>query len=190
MKKNLNVKIKTEAEWKNELTPARYRVMREGGTEPAFTGEYWNTKDKGKYLCGVCGNELFSSDAKFDSGTGWPRHQIEHCNAQAAFLRKTPVEKDNVPSSHPSPTIGVVESEVLGSVRGWPSFSEPVSRESVRREPDSSHDLERTEVICSRCGSHLGHVFGDGPKILADGRPATGQRFCINSAALDFKPQS
>ena len=124
---------KTEEDWKKELTPEQYRVLREKGTEPAFTGTYWNEHGKGTYVCAACGAELFSSDTKFDSGTGWP------------------------------------------------SFGQPINRERVDLREDTSHGMRRTEVICKNCGSHLGHVFPDGPK------NTTGQRFCINSCALKMK---
>src|ERR671911_634980 len=104
---------KTEEEWRRELTPEQYRVTREHGTERAFTGEYWNTKDEGMYRCACCGNELFSSDTKFDSGTGWP------------------------------------------------SYYKPASEEAVSTKSDNSFSMRRTEVLCSKCDAHLGHLFDD-----------------------------
>jgi peptide-methionine (R)-S-oxide reductase len=127
--------VKSEEEWKRVLTPEQYHVLREKGTERAFTGKYWKTKEKGIYRCAGCGQPLFSSDTKFDSGSGWP------------------------------------------------SFWAPISDDAVETAPDLGMGMVRTEVKCSRCGGHLGHVFDDGP------RP-TGLRYCLNSPALDFEPES
>ena len=127
--------VKTESEWRAELDPERYAILRQAATEPPWSGELLIDHGDGIYRCGACGAELFSSDAKFDSGTGWP------------------------------------------------SFWEPKVADAVELVTDRSHGMARTEVRCRRCGSHLGHVFDDGP------RP-TGQRYCMNSAALELEPRA
>lgn len=123
---------KTDAEWSSELTPDQFRVLREKGTEPAFSGQYWDTKTPGVYRCAGCGFELFDSDSKFDSGCGWP------------------------------------------------SFDRPIQPIRIDEHRDTTYGMIRTEVTCSRCGGHLGHVFADGPT-------DTGLRYCINSVAIDLE---
>ena len=122
----------TEEEWREKLTPMQYYVAREAGTERPFSGEYWNTKEDGTYLCVGCGVPLFSSDIKYDSGTGWP------------------------------------------------SFYEAIDGAPVEEHEDYSYGMVRTEVVCSNCDTHLGHVFPDGPQ-------PTGRRYCMNSASLDLE---
>jgi peptide-methionine (R)-S-oxide reductase len=124
---------KTEEEWKKELTPEEYRILREKGTEPPGSGELYHNKESGMYVCRACGAELFSSDAKYDSGSGWP------------------------------------------------SFWQAVDPTKIKKAVDESHGMVRTEIMCARCGSHLGHVFDDGPK------ETTGKRFCVNSMSLKYK---
>lgn len=128
-----NKVVKTEEEWKKTLTPEQYRVLRQKGTERAFTGAYWNTKEKGVYLCAGCGEMLFQSDTKYDSGCGWP------------------------------------------------SFYVPAATNAISEAEDRTLGMVRTEVMCSKCGGHLGHVFEDGPQ-------PTGLRYCINSVSIKFEP--
>ena len=133
---DVNSKVeKTDDEWRKELSPDRYRVLREAGTEAPFSGALLHNKDTGTYKCAACGRDLFASDVKFDSGSGWP------------------------------------------------SFYDPIDETAVEYVPDNRGGTQRTEVRCGKCGSHLGHVFDDGPQ-------PTGQRYCMNSLALDFKKRS
>jgi peptide-methionine (R)-S-oxide reductase len=128
--------VKTDEEWRAQLTPRQYAVLRQRGTERAFTGEYVDTKTPGTYLCAACGNPLFASDTKFESGSGWP------------------------------------------------SFWDVIDKGNVEVHLDTSYGMERYEVVCARCGSHLGHVFDDGPQ------ETTGLRYCINSLALKLEPKT
>ncbi len=135
IKFNTNMKdtvVKSDEEWKKELTPEQYDILRNKGTERAFTGKYYHNEDDGTYLCAGCGNALFSSETKFDSGSGWP------------------------------------------------SFFDAANKEAIETKLDKTHGMMRAEIVCNRCGSHLGHVFDDGPN-------PTGLRYCVNSASLDFK---
>jgi peptide-methionine (R)-S-oxide reductase len=125
---------KSEEEWHKKLSPEQFQILRKKGTETPFTGKYLDNKKKGKYVCAGCGEVLFSSDTKFDSGSGWP------------------------------------------------SFWAPFDRDNVENKSDDSLGMKRTEILCKKCGGHLGHVFDDGPN-------PTGKRYCVNSASLDFKEE-
>ena len=127
--------LKSEEEWKKILSPEQYRILREKGTERAFTGKYWDHHENGQYQCAACGAQLFDSDSKFDSGCGWP------------------------------------------------SYFKPAENSAITEHVDKSHGMIRTEVTCTKCGGHLGHVFTDGPA-------PTGLRYCINSASIQFVPES
>jgi peptide-methionine (R)-S-oxide reductase len=126
--------VKSDTQWREQLSPEQYAVLRQSATERPFSGEYLDTETQGVYLCAACGQPLFSSDTKFHSGSGWP------------------------------------------------SFWDVIDQGNVELKKDSSHGMERVEILCSRCGSHLGHVFDDGP------RETTGLRYCINSVSLSLKP--
>ena len=129
---SMEVTTKTEEEWKNILTSDQYHVLREKGTDKPFTGKYYLSKDKGLYVCAACGNELFTSEMKFESACGWP------------------------------------------------SFDKSVEGGKIKTVTDTSHGMVRTEILCGRCGSHLGHLFDDGPTL-------SGKRYCVNSTSLNFK---
>jgi peptide-methionine (R)-S-oxide reductase len=126
---------KTDEQWRQELSPEQYEILRKAGTERAFTGKYWDMHEDGVYRCAGCGAELFDADTKFDSGSGWP------------------------------------------------SFTEPKIADAIETHEDRTMGMRRTEVVCKRCGGHLGHLFGDGP------RDKGGMRFCINSCALELAPK-
>lgn len=123
---------KTDREWQRELSPEVFKITRQKGTEPAFTGQYWNTKNKGTYICRCCGTPLFTSETKYDSGSGWP------------------------------------------------SFYRPIDSQHIEEVEDTSHGMQRTEILCKNCDAHLGHLFDDGPE-------PTGLRYCVNSASLKLE---
>jgi peptide-methionine (R)-S-oxide reductase len=131
---------KPDSQWKKELSEDQYQILRESGTERPFTGQYVNSDEAGMYHCAACGNQLFSSDTKYHSDSGWP------------------------------------------------SFYDVLEEGNVELKEDHGHGMERTEVVCAKCGGHLGHLFDDGPQKM-NGKPCTGLRYCINSAALDFEPK-
>lgn len=127
--------VRSDEDWRAVLTPEQYRIAREKGTEPPFTGKYWNTKTPGTYVCAACGAPLFASSTKYDSGSGWP------------------------------------------------SFWQPIEKDAIAYDTDDSLFMTRTEILCARCGAHLGHVFDDGPE-------PTGLRYCVNSAVLHLEPET
>lgn len=218
-----------EEEFKRKLTPEQYHVLREKGTEPPFTGKYVHEKSKGMYTCTACGAELFSSGAKFDSGTGWPsftqpvqspmcyvyvlkmsngqlyisstcnlvdkvkEHQSGRVFATKKYLPVSLIHyesyklekearKREKTLKHHGSAFAKLKSEIVNNEEiTLAGFTEPANRENVILQEDRSHGMSRVEVLCRRCGSHLGHVFDDGPK------EAGGKRYCINSCALELE---